>query len=191
MSFHQHLKPIKKTGARIARAVLDNGKTLIKTVTATGTVIGQVIDATLCKDCKQVRKEKAKEWLKTAGKVVGVASAVAGAIYLASQPSDEDESNNYSPLLGDDEEGFSMKCANCGNINESTLWDEDDTIYCSVCHHRTNKANGKDDLVECPYCHRMRDRKAYYCCYCNDSTWEPSTPKEFKEIDTDLKEMGY
>lgn len=37
-------KTNKKTGARIARAVLDNGKTLIKTVTATGTVIGQVID---------------------------------------------------------------------------------------------------------------------------------------------------
>ena len=40
----------------------------------------------------------------------------------------------------------------------------------------------KDDLVERPYCHRMRDRKAYYCRYCNDSTWEPSTPKEFKEM---------
>lgn len=37
-------KTNKKNGARIARAVLDNGKTLIKTVTATGTVIGQVID---------------------------------------------------------------------------------------------------------------------------------------------------
>ena len=155
---------------------------------------GKVIsdpDATLCNDCKQVRKEKAKEWLKTAGKVVGVAAAVAGAIYLASQPSDEDESNSYPPLLGDDEGDSSMKCANCGNTNESTLWDEEDTIYCSVCHHRTNKENGEDDLVECPYCHRMRDRKAYYCRYCNDSTWEPSTPKEFKEIDTDLKEMGY
>ena len=155
---------------------------------------GKVIydpDTTLCNDCKQVRKEKAKEWLKTAGKVVGVAAAVAGAIYLASQPSDEDESNSYPPLLGDDEGDSSMKCANCGNTNESTLWDEDDTIYCSVCHHRTNKENGEDDLVECPYCHRMRDRKAYYCRYCNDSTWEPSTPKEFKEIDTDLKEMGY
>ncbi|MCI9639843.1 helix-turn-helix domain-containing protein [Anaerovoracaceae bacterium 41-7] len=32
----------KKNGARIARAVLDNGTTLIKTVTASGTVIEQV-----------------------------------------------------------------------------------------------------------------------------------------------------
>lgn len=34
----------KKNGARIARAVLNNGKTLIKTVTATGAIIGQVIE---------------------------------------------------------------------------------------------------------------------------------------------------
>ncbi|MDY3846221.1 MAG: hypothetical protein SOZ62_04880 [Eubacteriales bacterium] len=84
-----------------------------------------------------------------------------------------------------------MKCANCGNTNESSLWDEDDTIYCSLCHHRTSKDSGEDDLVECPYCHRMRDRKAYYCRYCNDSTWEVSSPEEFAEIDKDLKEMGY
>lgn len=36
-------KTNKKSGARIARAVLDNGMTLIKTVTASGTMIGQVI----------------------------------------------------------------------------------------------------------------------------------------------------
>ena len=34
----------KKTGARIARAVLDNGTTLIKTVTASGVVLKEVID---------------------------------------------------------------------------------------------------------------------------------------------------
>lgn len=31
-------KPNKKTGARIARAVLDDGRTLIKTITATGVI---------------------------------------------------------------------------------------------------------------------------------------------------------
>lgn len=36
-------KTNKKNGARIARAVLDNGTTLIKTVTASGTVLEQVI----------------------------------------------------------------------------------------------------------------------------------------------------
>lgn len=36
-------KANNKTGAKIARAVLDNGKTLIKTVTAAGTVMEEVI----------------------------------------------------------------------------------------------------------------------------------------------------
>lgn len=36
-------KPNKKTGARVARAVMDNGTTLIKTVTATGSVLQEVI----------------------------------------------------------------------------------------------------------------------------------------------------
>lgn len=84
-----------------------------------------------------------------------------------------------------------MTCANCGNSNSNTLWDEGDTIYCSLCHHRTSLATGRDDVVECPYCHRMRDRKALYCRYCNDSTWAPSTQEEFEEIDTDLKDLGY
>lgn len=84
-----------------------------------------------------------------------------------------------------------LKCANCGNTDSNTLWDEGDTIYCSKCCHRTRKDDGEDDLVECPYCHRMRDRKAMYCRWCNDSTWEESTEEEFEEIDKDLNDMGY
>ena len=84
-----------------------------------------------------------------------------------------------------------MKCANCGNTNSSTLWDEGDTIYCSECHHRTSVETGEDDSVECPYCHRMRDRKAMYGRYCNNATWEASTADEFEETDTILKKYGY
>ena len=84
-----------------------------------------------------------------------------------------------------------MKCAHCGNRDPKTLWNEGDTIYCSKCHHRTRVANGKDDVTVCPYCHRMRDRKAMYCRWCNDTSWKPSTPQEFKEIDKLLKKMGY
>lgn len=146
---------------------------------------------TLCSDCKKARKEKAKERLKTAGKVAGVAAAVAGATYLAFKSSEEDEATDYKYLPSGDDKGDNiMKCANCGNTDENTLWDEGDTIYCSNCCHRTLKETGEDDLVECPYCHRMRDRKAMYCCWCNDSTWEPSTQEEFEEIDKILKERG-
>ena len=49
-----------------------------------------------------------------------------------------------------------------------SLWDEDDTFYCSKCAHRTLYETGEDDLVECPYCHEMKDRKAHYCRHCNE-----------------------
>lgn len=52
-----------------------------------------------------------------------------------------------------------MRCANCGNEDENTLWDEGDTIYCSRCAHRTRTSDGEEDLVECPHCHEMRDSK--------------------------------
>lgn len=150
-------------------------------------------DTTLCADCKQTRKVKAKQWLITASKVVGTVTAIAGVAYLASQTTSGRNTDYIPPLGGDDnDEGESiMKCAHCGNTNESSLWDENDTIYCSLCHHRTSKESGEDDLVECPYCHRMRDRKAYYCRYCNDSTWAASSAEEFEEIDKDLREIGY
>lgn len=149
-------------------------------------------DATLCIDCKQARKVKAKEWLKTAGKVVGVAAVAVGTAYLASQSSGDDGNTDYKYIPdGDDEGDGGMRCANCGNTDENTLWDEGDTIYCSKCAHRTSVDTGEDDVVECPYCHRMRDRKAMYCRWCNDSTWEPSTQDEFEETDKILKDMGY
>ncbi len=84
-----------------------------------------------------------------------------------------------------------MKCMYCGNEEQQTLWDEDDVIFCSLCHHRTRKDNGRVDLVKCPYCKRMRERKSMYCRYCNDSTWKTSTPRKFKEVDKFLKEQGY
>ena len=60
-----------------------------------------------------------------------------------------------------------MECANCGNTDQNTLWDEDDTFHCSKCCHRTLKGLNIDDLVDCPYCHEKRDRKAAYCTNCN------------------------
>lgn len=62
-----------------------------------------------------------------------------------------------------------IKCANCGNTDERFLWDEDDTILCSKCYHRTLKSTGRDDLVKCPCCGEMRDRKASYCRHCGHS----------------------
>lgn len=63
-----------------------------------------------------------------------------------------------------------MKCANCGNDNPKNLFDDGDTVYCNICCHRTRKDTGLDDVVICPVCHHMRDRKAMYCLWCN-SAW--------------------
>lgn len=150
-------------------------------------------NGTLCGECKQARKTKAKEWLLKVGRVAAVATVIASVAYLGSQSSSDKDSTDYNYLPdGADKEGDgSMRCANCGNTDENTLWDEGDTIYCSRCTHRTSVETGEDDVVECPFCHRLRDRKAMYCRWCNDSTWEPSTQDEFEETDKILKEMGY
>lgn len=55
-------------------------------------------DGTLCNICKQARKAKAKEWLITAGKVIGVVATFAGAAYLASRTSAEEDNADYEYL---------------------------------------------------------------------------------------------
>lgn len=84
-----------------------------------------------------------------------------------------------------------MKCANCGNINKKTLWDEGDTFYCSVCCHRTQTATGQDDLITCPFCGRFRDRKAAYCMWCNSSLDSQPGPskEEYEALDASIQEF--
>ena len=81
-----------------------------------------------------------------------------------------------------------MRCANCGNRDPRTLFDEGDTFYCSKCCHRTQTATGQDDLITCPHCGRLRDRKAYYCMWCNTplNTFSSTSRKEYRELDKNL-----
>lgn len=149
-------------------------------------------DATICSECKTVRLQKAKAILDASA---DLCFTLADTIYP-----DEANSQNCSYCFNNDDEEDDdndemeeneMKCANCGNTDTSSLWDEGDTLYCSICHHRTSIATGEDDVVECPYCHRIRDRKAMYCRHCNDSTWQASTSDEFEEIDRILRGYGH
>lgn len=68
-------------------------------------------DATLCADCRQRRREKAKEWLITAGKVVGVAAAVVGAVCVGiATAGDESEGNtDYTPIDDVDDTDLRIK----------------------------------------------------------------------------------
>ena len=84
-----------------------------------------------------------------------------------------------------------MKCANCGNTDPRSLFDEGDTFYCSVCCHRTQTATGQDDLITCPYCGRLRDRKAAECMWCGypiDCTTPPSR-EIYEENEEALKDF--
>ena len=144
-------------------------------------------DATICSECKTIRMRKAKAVLDSVADFCEI-------LKDALQSNDSHSQQTYDFIEcdeDDEEEEIEWKCANCGCTDLNSLWDEDDTFYCSRCQHRTSKITGKDDVVECPYCHRMRDRKAMYCRYCNDSVWMPSTKEEFEEIDKDLKKLGY
>ena len=89
-------------------------------------------------------------------------------------------------------EGKYMKCANCGNDDLKTLHDGGDTFYCSLCRHRTQTATGQDDLITCPYCGRLRDRKAYQCMWCCNSIGQSGglpTKEDYAELDKDLTEF--
>jgi len=67
-------------------------------------------DATLCADCRQSRREKAKQWLITAGKVAAGVAVVVGAAVIAASAIEDDENTDYTPLpSGDDERGLDMK----------------------------------------------------------------------------------
>ena len=83
------------------------------------------------------------------------------------------------------------RCANCGNENPVTLFDEGDTFYCQVCKHRTQTATGQDDLITCPFCGRLRNRKAYACMWCNTplDAYPPPSQETFEELDELLNEF--
>lgn len=132
-------------------------------------------NSALCQESSKTHREKTKARLATTGKVAGAVAVVAGTIYaLVRCMSDAEAENCDHPFEVED---CDMRCGNCGNTDKNTLWDEGDTIYCSKCVHRTVTNAGEDEVVECPCCHRMRDEKALYCRWCNDSTWEAAVSR--------------
>ena len=102
-------------------------------------------DATLCEDCRQTRLKKAKQWLITAGKVVGTVATVAGVAYLAAQANDSDESTEYMPLSDaeDNKEGEAVVDTWHNNVDGIV-----ETEYCQGCiHHAVYPIDGKTHEV--------------------------------------------
>lgn len=62
-------------------------------------------DSTLCEDCRDARRKRAKKWLINAGKVVGVVAVAVGAAALAASVDGDDDTTDYTPLSDGDDEG--------------------------------------------------------------------------------------
>lgn len=110
-------------------------------------------NATLCVDCRQTRRDKAKEWIIKAGKIVGIAAVAVGATYLASKISDDNEPDvDYSPNVEDDDEdddvvyglgeGIFPRCKTCGA--EMTEFDGWAWYTCPVCEDKVRIIEGKE-----------------------------------------------
>ena len=59
-------------------------------------------NASLCSDCRQIRREKAKRWLVTAGKVAVGLAVAAGAVILAITSSEEDGATEDETVYSND-----------------------------------------------------------------------------------------
>lgn len=114
-----------------------------------GKVIGEQ-DGALCAECKDIRKEKAKQWLIKGAKVAGTVAAVAGVAYLASKATDDDNDTNYNfsnDTEEDDEvyglgEGNYPYCKTCGA--KMTDFDGWAWYTCPECENSVRIIEGKE-----------------------------------------------
>lgn len=106
-------------------------------------------DASLCADCRQIRREKAKQWLITAGKVAAGIAVVVGAAVLATTATGDDENSDYAPLPdGDDDEDSGLGkgnypvCKTCGA--KMTDFDGWSWYICPKCGDKVRIIEGKE-----------------------------------------------
>lgn len=110
------------------------------------------LDATLCADCRQARREKAKQWLITAGKVAAGIAVVVGAAVLAASATEDDEDTDYTPLpdgdSNDDDEVYGLgegkypTCKTCGA--KMTGFDGWAWYTCPECEDKVRIIEGKE-----------------------------------------------
>ena len=109
-------------------------------------------DATLCDYCRQIRREKAKQWLITAGKVVAGVAVAVGAAVIAASATEDDEDTDYTPLpdgdSNDDDEVYGLgegkypTCKTCGA--KMTGFDGWAWYTCPECEDKVRIIEGKE-----------------------------------------------
>ncbi len=97
-------------------------------------------EAFLCENCKELRKKKAKEWMKKMGKGALVAAVVAGSAYSLYKDSNSDDENADNGLLSnmplnDDEYDF---------VTESWMNSASEDELRSICDEMENKLDELD-----------------------------------------------
>jgi hypothetical protein len=105
-------------------------------------------DATLCADCREARREKAKQWLKVA---TGIA-VVVGAAVVATSATEDNENTDYTPLPNDNSdddnevyglgEGIYPTCKTCGA--KMTKFDGWAWYTCPECEDKVRIIEGKE-----------------------------------------------
>ena len=88
----------------------------------------------LCRKCIIARKEKSKATLLAIGKVAGIAVAALGAIWIANQLNDNDDSSKQIVLPEDDDDGIEpygeYVCSECGGLMKKA---DDTVLVCTKC----------------------------------------------------------
>lgn len=112
-------------------------------------------DATLCADCRQSRRQKAKQRLVTVGKIAAGVAAVAGTAILATiSDEDESKSSDYTPLPNDDNDsevyglgyGLYPTCKSCGA--KMTEFDDWAWYTCPECGNMVRIIEGTETWHE-------------------------------------------
>ena len=110
-------------------------------------------NATLCADCRQERRKKAQQWIKTTGKAVAEVAVFTGTVVLAATSTENSQRPDYTPIPnydynGDDNEIYGLGegiYPTCKTCNEKMIIFDGWAWYtCPSCGDKVRIIEGKE-----------------------------------------------